>query len=134
MVPASGAKAPTRIFIRVLLPEPFSPTRPTTSPRVQGKVNAAQDRALAAQRPWTVVLGLVLLPWLGVRPAQAQVPSVLPVLAPKDGQTVTANPAVVIYAQRMLLGADQTTYTIALDQRPSDPANGPSQPAQIRGG
>ncbi len=69
----------------------------------------------------------LVLPWLGVQPAQAHVPSVLLLLlAPKDGQTVTANPAVVIYAQRMLLGADQTTYTIALDQRPSDPANGPS--------
>src|SRR6266571_7045300 len=58
MVPASGAKAPTRIFIRVLLPEPFSPTRPTTSPGYRARSNAAQDRALAAQRPWTALVGL----------------------------------------------------------------------------
>src|SRR5680860_149328 len=30
--PASAASAPIRIFSSVLLPEPFSPTRPTTSP------------------------------------------------------------------------------------------------------
>jgi hypothetical protein len=81
-----------------------------------------------------IALALVLLPGLGVRPAQAHVPIVLLVLAPKDGQTVTADPAVVIYAQRTLLGADQTTYTMTLDQRPIDPANGPSQPGQIRAG
>lgn len=40
----------------------------------------------------------------------------------------------MIYAQRMLLGADQTTYTIALDQRPIDPANGPGRRGQIRAG
>src|SRR6266508_3231507 len=31
-LPASAASAPTRIFISVDLPEPFSPTSPTTSP------------------------------------------------------------------------------------------------------
>ena len=32
MVPRSGAMTPPRIFIRVDLPAPFSPTRPITSP------------------------------------------------------------------------------------------------------
>lgn len=50
--------------------------------------------------------------------------------APKDGQTVTADPEVVIYAQRTLPGADQTAYTLTLNQRPIDPATAAATPAR----
>lgn len=84
------------------------------------------------------VAGLVavLLGGLAVRPAQAHVPIVLLVLAPKADQTVAADPEVVIYAQRMLGGIDQVAYTLALDQHPIDPASGrpanSPRPGQIR--
>lgn len=102
--------------------------RPPTSPHHRWPLRAVR-RALA-------VAGMtaVLLAGVAPEPAQAHVPIVLLVLAPKDGQTVTAGPEVVIYAQRMLLGAEQTTYTLQLDQRPIEAANGPAQPSKIRAG
>ena len=48
-------------------------------------------------------------------------PIVLLVLAPKANQTVTADPEVVVYAQRMLGGIDQVAYTLTIDRRPVDP-------------
>lgn len=73
----------------------------------------------------------------GTHPAQAHVPIILLVMAPHDGQTVDANPQVVIYAQRTLGGVDQVAYTLTLDQHPIDPVSGhtgASGPAQIRAG
>lgn len=78
-----------------------------------------------------------LLGGVAARPAQAHVPIVLLVLGPQDGQSVGANPEVVIYAQRTLGGVDQVAYTLALDQHPIDPASGrtgSNRPAQIRAG
>lgn len=80
----------------------------------------------------------VLLGGLAPRPAQAHVPIVLLVLAPKADQSVTADPEVAIYAQRMLGGIDQVAYTLTLDQHPIDPASGRSangpRSGQIRAG
>lgn len=53
-------------------------------------------------------------------PAQAHVPIVLLVLAPEAGQTVGADPQVVIYTQRTLAGVDQVAYT--LTPPPSTPS------------
>ena len=74
-LPASERRAPTRIFISVDLPEPFSPTSPTTSPgrratsapRSTGRLRRAghiprrhaqelADQALAAAREQTIVV------------------------------------------------------------------------------
>ena len=42
IVPLVGAVTPPRIFISVDLPAPFSPTRPITSPRRDGEVDAVE--------------------------------------------------------------------------------------------
>lgn len=51
-------------------------------------------------------------------------PIVLLVLAPEAGQSVGADPLVVIYVQPTLGGIDQVAYTLTLDQRPVDPDSG----------
>lgn len=44
-VPASGRRKPLRILSAVVLPAPFGPTRPTTSPRATSKLTPDSARA-----------------------------------------------------------------------------------------
>jgi hypothetical protein len=58
-------------------------------------------------RPLAVaVFAAALLGMGAARPAQAHVPIILLVMAPRDGQIVGPNPQAVIYAQRTLGGID----------------------------
>lgn len=115
------------------------PQHPTSPPSTSSSPPRRRLRALG-QAVGVAGVAAVLLAGLGVRPAQAHVPIVLLVLAPKDGQRVTADPEVIIYAQRMLGGVNQVAvaYTLTLDQHPIDPASGrtASSPrsGQIRAG
>src|SRR6185436_10829887 len=62
MVPASGCCAPPRIFISVLLPAPFSPTRASTSPATRER----ETPASAITPGNRFVIALIASSWAGV--------------------------------------------------------------------
>ncbi len=75
-VPDAGRPSPARILVRVVLPAPLRPTRPTLSPAATRKVTSCISSRAPARTSscWAVIIRLVSL-WAG-SPASAERPVV----------------------------------------------------------
>jgi hypothetical protein len=86
-----------------------------------------RQRAGTSRHPLLLAVGLLLVlagTLLPAWPAQAHVPIVLLILAPKADQTVGSDTTVRVLAQRTLGGVDQVAFTPTIDGRPLDPTTG----------